>query len=288
MAASSTEAELTRQAAFVFKGTVQKLKAATMTTVPVTARTAIVRVDEIIQAPKLLMGYVGKAITLQLEPGHKVKEGAAALFYTNNLLFGEGIAAQAIGHTDLGPVNTASAARSAAERSPVETTETRELQAHLADADMIVTGKVLSVSLASEPAGRASRGADASTTTTSRMSEHSARWREAVVAVSQVDKGQPTVKQLVVRFPGSDDVAWANAPKFQPGQEGVFILRKTTPEKGASKSQLKAAKDDPAQTYTALHAHDFQPTHKAERIKTLIRAVAPKTPAKATPAKKRR
>lgn len=272
MAASSSEAELTRQATFVFKGTVQKLKAATVAGLPVTSRTAIVRVDEVIQAPALLAHYQGKEITVQLEPEHKAKEGARAIFYTNNLLFGNSIAAHAIAHTDLGLESTEGGARV---YKPAEATETRELQAHLADADMVVTGKVLSVSLPGETAGHRAG-------TTSRVSEHSAHWREAVVAVHQVDKGQSSVRQLVVRFPASNDVAWAHAPKLQPGQEGVFILHKAAPQKGAGKSKRNAAKDGPAQTYTVLHSQDFQPIHKAERIKTLIQTVKPKRSARQT------
>src|ERR1041384_4839571 len=107
MAASSTQADLSGQAVFIFQGTVQKLKAATMTNVPVNARTAIVRVDEIIQAPKVLAGYAGKEITVQLEPGHKINEGAAAVFYTNNLIFGDSVAAEAIGHTAPSPARAA-------------------------------------------------------------------------------------------------------------------------------------------------------------------------------------
>ncbi|HEX8115732.1 MAG TPA: hypothetical protein VF521_00545, partial [Pyrinomonadaceae bacterium] len=265
MAEKLTEAELNERAVFVFKGTVSKLKAAASAGVPVTPRTAVVRVDEIVRAPALLTRYAGREITLQLEPGHKAKEGTAALFYAADLLFGEGVSATAIGHTDLDQ----SEAHAAAERPAVEAAAAApppELQERLADADMIVTGKVVSVGLPKEAVGRAVSGGGG------RVSEHSAHWREAVVDVQQVDKGRPTVRQLVVRFPASKDVAWANAPKFEPGQEGVFILQKSAPEAAARGSKRAAASEDkPPQTYTALHPHDFQPAHHAERIKTLIR-----------------
>src|SRR2546430_11839150 len=32
--------------------------------------------------------------------------------------------------------------------------------------------------------------------------------------------------QVVVRFPGSSDVAWVGAPKFAVGEEGTFLLHK--------------------------------------------------------------
>jgi len=269
MASSSTQAELSQQAVFIFQGTVQKLKAATMTNVPVTARTAIVRVDKIILAPKVLAGYTGREVTVQLEPAAKIKKGATAVFYTNNPIFGDSVAVQAIGHTDPQPARVAGA-----EENQAEIKETRDLQDHLTDADMVVTGKVLSVSLIGEAAGRGP------VAESSRVSEHSAYWREAVVAVSQVDKGKPTVKQIVVRFPASHDVAWANAPKLQPGQEGIFILHKAAHEKGATESKRAASKSKSAQIYTVEHELDFQPIDKAAQIKTLIRDAAPSTSAR--------
>ena len=40
------------QANFIFQGTIQKLKAAAMENVPVDDRTAVVRVDQVIESPK--------------------------------------------------------------------------------------------------------------------------------------------------------------------------------------------------------------------------------------------
>jgi hypothetical protein len=265
MAEKLTEAELNERAVFVFKGTVLRRKAAASAGVPVTPRTAVVRVDEVVRAPALLARYAGREITLRLEPGHKVEEGTAALFYAADLVFGEGVSATAVGHTDLGQSEAPPAVEAAAAAAAPP-----ELQERLADADMIVTGKVVSVGLPKEAAGRAVSGGGG------RVSEHNAHWREAVVDVQQVDKGRPTVRQLVVRFPASNDVAWANAPKFEPGQEGVFILQKSAPEAAPRGSKRAAASEDKP-TYTALHPHDFQPAHKAERIKTLIRDTAAKT-----------
>ena len=89
MPKDSRHEELAQQARFVFKGTVQKLKAATMRDVKVDARTAIVRVDEIIHASEALSNYAGKNITVQLGGRKKVSKGQQAVFYTNAWLFGE-------------------------------------------------------------------------------------------------------------------------------------------------------------------------------------------------------
>src|SRR6185503_14912721 len=93
--------ELLAQASFIFKATVIKLKAATMASVPVTDGTVIVHVDQVVQAPRLLAGYEGKDITVQLSKGSALKKGDQATFYTNAWLFGDSVAVQSIGHTSV-------------------------------------------------------------------------------------------------------------------------------------------------------------------------------------------
>jgi len=279
MSATASQEVLARQASFVFKGTVKKLKAATLPSVPVTDQTVIVRVDQVLQAPKLLSGYEGKDITVQLGKEKKLKEGEQAVFYTNSWLFGDSIAVQSVGHTEAGKSVTASFA---SESKSIKTKEDRDLREHLADADVVVRGRVVSVGL---PEKAAARGAEksagkkgAKTGSTTHVSEHSARWNEAIVDVQSVEKGRPSRKQISVRFAGSGDVAWAKAPKLEPGQEGVFILHKAATEKaiGTSKRGSGAAKEGRQQSYVALHAHDFLPGHSAENVKALMQSAAPK------------
>ena len=43
--------ELASQATLIFRGTVERLNATTMSAVPVTENTAVVRVDEVFEAP---------------------------------------------------------------------------------------------------------------------------------------------------------------------------------------------------------------------------------------------
>jgi hypothetical protein len=66
MPKSSGSDDLTRQARFVFKGTVQKLKATTIPDIEDTSGTAIVRVDQIVHAPEALSQFGGHDITVQL------------------------------------------------------------------------------------------------------------------------------------------------------------------------------------------------------------------------------
>ncbi len=82
---------------------------------------------------------------------------------------------------------------------------------------MIVVGRVEAV-----------RAATAQTGPGRRVSEHDAAWQEAVILVESAMKGGQAGQRVVVRFPGSLDVAWRATPRFTTGQEGTFLLRQDT------------------------------------------------------------
>jgi hypothetical protein len=88
-------------------------------------------------------------------------------------------------------------------------------------ADLVLTGRVASVRTVEEAASARRLG----TVVPSPISEHVPVWHEAVVDVQSVEKGAAR-EQVLVRFPTSTDVRWYEAPKLEPGQEAVFLLRR--------------------------------------------------------------
>jgi hypothetical protein len=133
----------------------------------------------------------------------------------------------------------------------------RRLVEQVANANTVVTGTVVSVRvLGDDPAG-------ASAEHFQPISEHSPVWQEAVIKVSDVEKGESTPEQIVVRFPESTDVRWYETPKFRPGQQGVFILHKEAKGRASRKA---------SEVYTALDAEAFQPLQHIESIRTLIKS----------------
>lgn len=262
------------QANFIFQGTVQKLKAAAMKNVPVDDRTAVVRVDQVVEAPKALTGYDGQNITVRLAGRQKVKPGQQLLFHAQGWIFGDGIAVQALDQEAIKPMHTALLSGVG---DPVEHKQRRELRQRFDSADVVVSGVVSSVHLpadAHEMQGR--RGllaAGAEPSRVGRISEHDPRWREAVIDIDEVHKGAHTKKQIVVRFPASKDVRWYRAPKFHPGHQGVFMLHKSKTETAAAGGAALAIADDTApEVFTALHPHDYQPFDQPDGIKALIEA----------------
>ncbi len=75
-----TEESLTRQATFIFKGTVVKLNATTMSAVRASESTAVVRIDELIDAPGAPSDLPGKEITVQLREPASVRAGQQLFF----------------------------------------------------------------------------------------------------------------------------------------------------------------------------------------------------------------
>lgn len=264
----------TEKPTFVFKGTVKKLKSATMKSVSVGPNTAVVMVDQLIEAPPDLAGYEGQDITVQLSGGAKVKVGQQLIFNTVSGQYGESVEVRSLSEEPFQPSHSAMLS---AGGDPVERRRERQRRQHFDDADLVVSGKVLSVSLPSEPA--ATKGAVAAAETRRKpISEHDPKWRDAVVEVDDVHKGTHKKKKIIVRFPASTDVMWYNAPKFHPGQQGHFLLQKTKVEKPAKRGGKAAKKSaaaaeetaGPTETYVALDPLDFQPYSEPGGIKNII------------------
>jgi hypothetical protein len=290
MPADSIAESLAQRVTFVFTGTVRALNAATMPDLTVNSRTAIVLVDEVLQAPAAFSNFAGQEITVQVGGRKKIAVGDKVTLFANSWRFGEGVAVQAI---DFLPEEKQPARRSMTlaatpphgltppRSSPAEALSRRKLQQHVDAADVVVTGRVKAVrDLDEAPPGAKRRGVGLTATAAAaaavpgprrRISEHDPLWQEAVVEVTGTEKGG-TAKQIVVRFPSSRDVRWYKAPKFEPGQEGVFILRKPKSVAVRSTRALAAASSSGgAEVFSAEQPADFQPMHLAESIRTLIR-----------------
>ena len=257
------------EATLVFVGTVKKLGAATMRSVPVSDRTAVVRVEQLIEAPRNLAHLAGTDITVLLAGRAKVEVGKQLLFHAAAWIFGDSVAVRAVSQEASSTARKAALARGG---DPAQQRVNREVQQRLDAADLVVSGKVVTVSL---PQGGESAAATRGLAPVSGkpVREHDPHWREAVIAVDDAHKGNHPGRQVKVLFPASTDVRWFRAPKFAVGQQGFFALHKTaiqapgTP--AAATRELAAAAvapDRESEVYTALHPMDFQPYDQQERV----------------------
>jgi len=164
--------------------------------------------------------------------------------------------------------------------APAKSLPAQHLEEQVRAADLVLSGTVSAVRLPSEESpALALRAAHAPQSQPSkRISEHDPLWNEAVIDVHDVHKGNAD-KQVVIRFPSSNDIRWHKAPKFHPGQQGVWLLQKkdvaSSQQPTATAALRRAAGTVKMPAYTALHPADFQPIDQVESIKTLIQASKP-------------
>jgi hypothetical protein len=197
------------------------------------------------------------------------------LFHANGWLFGDTVAVESLKQEKPAQAKTMLAERVS---DPTRNLTDRELQNRVADADMVIEGEVSSIHLPQAESVGATRAASSARP----VSEHDPKWREAVISVGVVHKGEPTTKQVVVRFPSSTDVLWHRAPKFHTGDRGVWLLHSPKEPPAAKQTGVGAlamtATALPGVTvYTALSPMDFQPANRLDTVASVIRtAVAAK------------
>jgi len=180
-----------------------------MREIPVDDRTVVVRVDEVIRAPEVLSHYAGQNITVLLAGKKKFKKGQQAVFYTKRIgVWGQCWSVQAVDHHDVGKMP---AAMAVAGGDPVKNLAAKDIQARLASADVVVSGRVTSVRVPSDFVAAKSAGL-ADPTVEGPISEHDPVWRIGEIQVDQVHQGTHKGKTAEVRFPSSQDVMWHDAP----------------------------------------------------------------------------
>ena len=257
--ATNNPAALAKQSSITFVGTVSQVAATTLAAVPKSPQTIVVRVDSVLKKPAAVSLKKGDTVTVEVKDPAAFPEGTQATFYTEGWIFGSGVAVKELGHAapSEGTQGAAGTGAKTVEQVPSEVSD-QDLQRLIAAADYVVTGRITDVHPWTVPKSAVPRY---------RTSEHSASWHEAVLQVQSVLKG-PKLKRnkIVLRFPLSRDVAWVSAPKFEPGQQGVFILQKEDVSGAAATSG--ATKAD---VYTCLRPGDFVPMTEEPRVRSLLK-----------------
>jgi hypothetical protein len=259
--ATNNQAAAVKQSSIIFVGTVSEVAATSFTGVPKSAQTIVVRVDSVLKKPQAVSLKQGDNVTVEVKDPAAFHQGTQATFYTEGWIFGSGVAVKELGH-DIPPSGGTSGAAETGEKTVGQVRSEiseQDLQRLLASCDYVVIGRITDVHQWVIPK---------SATPRYRTSEHSANWHEAVLQVQSVLKG-PKLKRnkMVVRFPLSRDVAWASAPKFEPGQEGIFILKKDQVS-GAPTASSGGYKGD---AYTCLKPGDWLPLTEEPRVRSLLK-----------------
>lgn len=243
-----------RRANIVFVGTVTRVGAASFGAVAATPRTLVVRVEDVLDKPAALRLGAGDSVTV--EPlDSSLAPGIRATFYTTGWVFGRGIAVREVAHETMPAQQSLAARRDSFQQLQRQVTDST-LAERVRGADMIVVGRVEETrpaTLLAQPVRR-------------RITEHDADWQEAVIAVDSMIKG-PASPRVVVRFPGSRDIAWHRLPKFASGQAGTFLLRRDTLS-GAPRAMLAGQR---VTAYAVVAGTDVLATGEAGRVRALVK-----------------
>jgi hypothetical protein len=243
---SEAAVSLLGEAAFSFVGTVERLGAATMEDMPVDERTAVVRVDQVLQAPDAFAQLGGMSVTVQLLPDTEPPEvGSTFVFFANGLVFGAGIALTETGRRPMDEMEPhISMAAAAGGPAPLEMLQQQvaaaRLRAHASSAQAIVLGRVVGLERASG----------------SPLREHAPDWWRATLHVSHVEQGDVQEdSEVKVIYANSLDVRWRNAPKPKASQNGLWFLHATE----GDLAQLAP--------FEIVHSEDFQPVQNLELLR---------------------
>ena len=251
--------DLLKKSSIVFIGTVSTVGQVSFSGVPKSNRTLVVRVDAVVDKPAAIALKAGDSVTIEVKDAAPFREGVQATFYAEGWILGEGLAVREVGHE----VSRARLGAAEMSRKQAEFAQIRKkrvdaaLSARIRTADVVVFGRVLRVRKRTMPAMAVQPSLP--------ITEHDPNWQEAVIKVESGIKGAQADQEIIVRFPGTLDVAWADFPKFKEGQQRAFILRRDRLS-GIPKAMLAGVEVD---AYVVSGPEDVLPKEELDRVKRL-------------------
>src|SRR5207253_5382208 len=89
--------EWLKRCGIVFIGRVVKVGDVSFADVPRSARTVVVRVDEVLEKPAAVSLVKGDKVTVEVKEPSQFRDGARVTFYANGCIFGNGLAFHEVG-----------------------------------------------------------------------------------------------------------------------------------------------------------------------------------------------
>ncbi len=237
--------QLLDSANFVFVGTVVQNRASNLSSVASSSQTTLVRVDKVLHGTPLLNEMAGQVITVRSLRAAEHLAGQASTFFLDVDAFGESASGIEVGRFTMQSGDEERNGTMVAQARGMR--NDRELTRRVKMAEHVVQGRVVSV----EPAGIEER-----------TSEHAAHWNKAVIEVQSVIKGRAGAQTLTMYFPTSEDRMWRDAPHYNVGQEGLWLLH--------AKPMDYSRKAAMVPGLTALDPKDFHNADQLPRIQQLI------------------
>jgi hypothetical protein len=243
--------ELTRQASFIFEGTIERTGATTTTAVQPAHDMVVVRVDKIVKGAPALSKYPGREITVQLLNPSDAHRGRRAMFFANSLHFGDDLAVREIGRS----LDIKGAELEEQVHAAIRQEADNQLAHRLRDAEIVVLGDAVRTEPWQPPAGAKRK-----------VSEHDPDWWECVIKIDEMLKsaGKAAGKaakghaEVVTLFAHSIDILWYQSPKFTEKSKGIWLLH------------AKGMRGEPVPGLVSIHPLDFHPRSERKRITELL------------------
>src|SRR5881396_3126919 len=207
LSAQMSRVALVRQSDIIFAGTV--------------TRAGVIRVDQVFEKPDAVSLMKGDSVAVVAARAGSLNPGMQATFYTTGWIYGRWITVREVGHEPIGP-QLATVEGTGTEQQDIvakarQQVNDADLKARIQAAAMVVVGRVEQIGPPPYSVGPARP---------TRSTELAPNWQEAIIHVDEGLKGATAGERVIVRFPGSRDVAFVGTPRFAAGQEGTFLLRK--------------------------------------------------------------
>ena len=236
-----TIGDLALACGLIFSGTVVQHGASTVPDVPPAPNLIVVRVEHALRADPVLGDLSGKMITVAAVAPEQPRVGEKAIFFTQSWVHGRGIAAREVAHID------------AREEKEVAAAVAQLPQLHMRDrlqnAQVVVEAEV-TVVRPIKP---------------TMPERNAALWGAAELKIARVLRGRP-IASAVVYFPTSNHPMWMRAPRFRPGQRGVFILHAPS-RANPSEASL------PPNSLVALDPEDYQPEAQLADVQKMLGSI---------------
>jgi hypothetical protein len=225
--------DLVAGSALAFTGTVQSLGQSPEPGFRPNDRTALVQVDQPLNAPDQVDLSPGASVVVQLKDGLPLLQpGDHVTFFANPLIYGTMLVVQEVARSDEPPRAGRTAARAAAAEL-----EQDAVVEHAQAADAVVRGSVVGLRAAESNPDR----------------EHDPHWWIATLDIDMVARGDVSEGELEVLYANSIDRRWRSWPKPKAGQAGMWILHATDGE-GARLAPFQLMHPDDLQPSTLLDA----------------------------------
>jgi len=220
-------------------------------------KTATVEVEEVLLSTEALRGLAGREVILVSE--HEgAKEEGSQVFFTSVVALGDHVVARELGRSKWSRQTSGEIAEA------VKAAQERPLQARVAGAELVITGRVAASRRAEEPSIF--------------RSEHDPEWWIARVEVLSVEKGGKVEGEIEVLFPNSTDIAWYKSPKLHEGAHGILLLHRAEgkehpreKEKGRGREKEKEKDEERRRPiYEVSDPLDFLPMERLEDVRRLL------------------